>query len=67
MDKKKRLYRVEGNDAVLFGVCAGIAEYFDVDPTVIRVIAALLVFAAGTGIIAYLACAFIMPRKSDIK
>ena len=65
--KKKRLYRTEGNDAKLFGVCGGIAEYFDVDPTIIRVAWAVLIFAYGTGLLAYLVCALCMPKKSEIK
>ena len=65
--KKKRLYRVEEPDAKLFGVCGGIAEYFDVDPTIIRVVWILFSLAYGFGIIAYLACALCMPTKSQIK
>lgn len=63
---KKRLYRTEGPDAKLFGVCGGVAEYFDIDPTLIRVGAAFLVLAVGTGVMAYLVCALVMPKKSDI-
>ena len=44
------------------GVCGGIAEYFELDPTVIRVIWALLA-ASGTGILAYIICALIIPQK----
>ena len=58
---QKKLYRVtEGK--VLAGVCGGIAEYFELDPTVIRVIWALLA-ASGTGILAYIICALIIPQK----
>ena len=64
--KNKRLYRIE-EGAKIFGVCGGIAEYFDMDPTIIRVIWAVLAFAYGTGAIAYLICALCMPKKSDIK
>ena len=63
---KKRLYRTEGVDAKLFGVCGGVAEYFDIDPTLVRVGLVLLMFAAGTGLLAYLVCALVMPKKSDI-
>ena len=63
---KKRLYRTEGADAKLFGVCGGVAEYFDIDPTLVRVGLVLLMFAAGTGLWAYLVCALVMPKKSDI-
>jgi len=65
--EKKRLYRTEGNDAKLFGVCGGIAEYFDIDPTIVRVAVAVLIFAYGTGLLAYLICALCMPKKSEIK
>lgn len=69
MPKKetKRLYRTEGNDAKLFGICGGIAEYFAVDSTLIRALWIVFCLAAGTGIIAYIICAFIIPAKSDIK
>ena len=58
---QKKLYRVT-QGKVLAGVCGGIAEYFELDPTVIRVIWALLA-ASGTGILAYIICALIIPQK----
>ncbi|MBO4854589.1 MAG: PspC domain-containing protein [Oscillospiraceae bacterium] len=59
---QKKLYRVrEGK--VLAGVCGGLGEYFNVDPTVIRVIWALLCLS-GTGILAYIVCALIIPEKA---
>jgi len=64
---KKRLYRTEGADAKIFGVCGGLAEYFNVDPTIVRVAVAVLIFAYGTGLLAYLICALCMPKKSEIK
>ena len=63
---KKRLYRTE-EDSKLFGVCGGIAEYFDLDPTVIRVIWILLSVFYGSGVLAYIICALCMPKKSEIK
>ena len=63
---KKRLYKTEGANAKLFGVCGGVAEYFDVDPTLVRVGVVVLMLVAGTGLLAYLVCALIMPKKSDI-
>lgn len=65
--EKKRLYKTEGNDKKVCGVCGGIAEYFDVDPTLIRVawvIAAMC--SASMGFWAYLICAIIMPKKSEV-
>lgn len=63
---RKRLYRVE-KGAKIFGVCGGIAEYFDVDPTLIRVIWMILSFAFGTGILAYILCALCMPKESELR
>ena len=58
---EKKLYRVtEGK--MLAGVCGGIAEYFNIDPTIVRLLGVLLGFS-GTGIVAYIACAFIIPEK----
>ncbi len=64
--KKKRLYRSEEGSKI-FGVCEGIAEYFDIDPTIIRIIWLILVFVYGTGVLMYLICALCMPKKSDLK
>ena len=66
MENKKRLYRTEGKDSKVFGVCGGIAEYFDIDPTLIRLAWILFTACAGSGIIAYIIAAIVMPRKSDI-
>ena len=59
---KKRLYK-SNQEKMLDGVCGGIAEYFDLDPTVIRL--AWVVFCAmgGCGILAYLIAAIIIPRR----
>ena len=62
MDKK--LYRSK-KDKKIFGVCAGVAKYFDIDATVIRLIWALLILFCGTGILAYLVCALVMPDEPD--
>lgn len=59
---EKRLYKSNENK-MLDGVCGGIAEYFDVDPTLVRL--AWVVFSAlgGSGIIAYIIAAIIIPRR----
>lgn len=62
MKKIKRLYRKEENK-LLLGVCSGIADYFEVDETLIRVGWLLLSSFGGSGIIVYLLCSFIMPLK----
>jgi phage shock protein PspC (stress-responsive transcriptional regulator) len=60
--KTKRLYRSK-KDRMLGGVCGGIAEYFDVDPTIVRLIWVLLALTYGTGILAYLIAWIIVPEK----
>ena len=56
----KRLYKSQTNK-MLCGVCGGVAEYLNVDPTIIRLLWAVLIFAFGTGILAYIVAAIIMP------
>ena len=60
MDKK--LYKSYINKKIC-GVCGGIAEYFGIDPTVVRVIWAIVACCGGTGVLAYIICAIIMPEK----
>lgn len=60
MNKNKRLYRKKSN-RMLLGVCAGIADYFEIDPTIIRVLWVIVSFAGGCGLLAYFVCAIIMP------
>jgi len=47
------------------GVCAGIAEYFNVDPTLVRLGAVVLTCIGGGGILAYIICAVIIPRDPN--
>lgn len=53
------------NDRMLTGVCGGIAEYFGIDATIIRVIFALLVLSGGTGLLIYILLAVVMPERED--
>lgn len=62
---KKKLYRVEKGKKIC-GVCAGLALYFDVDVTLVRIIWLILVFCFGTGILLYFLIALIMPTKSEV-
>ena len=59
---EKRLYR-NMNDKKLCGVCSGIADYFSLDPTLVRLGWAALVLFAGSGILAYILAALIIPEK----
>lgn len=59
---KKRLYK-SSTDKKVCGVCGGIANYFDVDPTVIRLIWVIFTLAGGSGLIAYIIAAIIMSDE----
>mgnify|MGYP000786791858 FL=1 len=61
MDERKRLYKSR-NNKMICGVFAGIADYFNIDPSIVRVLWAVLALAAGTGVLAYIACAIILPE-----
>lgn len=58
---EKRL--VKGADKKLFGVCSGLGNYFEVDPTVIRVGFIVLLFGFGTGLLLYFVLALVMPSN----
>jgi len=61
---KKKLYRSK-KDCVIGGVCGGIAEYFDIDPTLVRLLAILIFFFGGSGIIAYIIGWIIIPQNPN--
>ena len=58
----KRLYKSNEN-RMIGGVCGGIAEYFNIDPTLVRLGWVLFCALVGSGIIAYIIAAIIIPRK----
>ena len=60
----KKLYRSKNNRRVA-GVCGGIAEYFDIDPTLVRLLALLFILLGGAGVITYLIAWIIIPEKSE--
>lgn len=51
------------NDKVIAGVCGGIAEYFSIDPTIVRLVWGATFFLGGTGFVAYIVAAIIMPKE----
>ncbi|MFW5790198.1 MAG: PspC domain-containing protein [Bacillota bacterium] len=62
MEVRKKLYR-SIDERIVGGVCGGVAEYFKVDPVLIRIIFILLFFGAGTGLLAYLIAWIIVPEE----
>lgn len=63
--KNKRLYKTDENSMVS-GVCQGISEYFDMDPSIIRFAFAFSLVLAGTGLWAYIILAIILPDKKEV-
>lgn len=61
----KKLYRVK-EGSMVGGVCTGLARYFDVDVTLIRLVWALAVFVGGTGILAYFIAWIIIPEEPSL-
>lgn len=50
---------------MIAGVCGGLAEYFDVDPVLVRIIALILVLSAGGGLLAYLILWIVVPENPE--
>ena len=61
MEEKKRLTRSDVK--MIGGVCAGLAEYLDIDPTIVRIVWVLMVLFAGFGILLYVILWLIMPKQ----
>ena len=57
----KRLHKSAVNRKIA-GVCGGIAEYLNTDPTIVRLATVLLTLGWGTGLLAYIVCALVMPE-----
>jgi len=60
-EMKKTLYKSR-KDRFLFGVCGGLAEYFEVDPTLVRILTAAL---CTTGLLLYIVAAVVMPERVE--
>jgi len=64
--KVRRLYR-SGKDKILGGVCGGIAEYFNIDPTIVRLLWAFVSLAWGSGLLLYIIAWLVIPRNPKHK
>lgn len=64
----KKLYR-SNEDKIIWGVCGGLGEYFQIDSVIIRILFILMLFAGGTGFFLYIILAIMMPsssKKTDV-
>ena len=66
MTKGKKIKRSR-DERIIFGVCGGIAEYFQTDPLIIRLIFVALTFGGASGVLIYIICALVIPSESDNK
>ncbi len=62
MNNNKKLYK-STRDSMIAGVCGGIAEYFNIDSTIVRIIAAVLMLSWGSGLILYIILAVVVPKN----
>ncbi len=58
----RRFYR-KRNDKMIAGVCSGVADYFDIDPTLVRILWVAITLAGGAGLLAYIICLIIVPEE----
>jgi phage shock protein PspC (stress-responsive transcriptional regulator) len=58
----KKLYRSR-KDRWVAGVCAGLAEYFGIDPIIVRIVVLLLILSAGAGLLAYIIAWLVVPEE----
>lgn len=66
MEQPKKLYKNKATGK-LEGVCSGIAEYFNADPTLVRLLWVIVsLISCGTGIVGYIIFAIVMPDKSKV-
>jgi len=63
--KKVRVMQRVDEGKIFFGVCTGMADYVEIDVTLIRLVFVVLFFAGGSGILVYLIMALIMPKKNE--
>ena len=64
---EKKLKRTTGKEAMFLGICGGLGKYFDLDPTIVKILGALTTFFSfGSLIIIYLILAFIVPKEDSI-
>ena len=61
MATTKRLMR--SKDKKIAGVCAGLGDYFDIDPTIVRILFVVIFFAGGASLLAYLIMWIVMPQE----
>ncbi|WP_099192491.1 PspC domain-containing protein [Tepidibacter mesophilus] len=62
---EKKVYK-SMKDRKISGVCGGIAEYFDIDSTMVRLLWILFILAGGSGILGYIVCALIIPNEPNV-
>ena len=62
---EKKLYRSETNKQIA-GVCAGLAEYFDVDVTLVRIAFLVMMLMGGPGFLLYVVLWFVIPEESQV-
>lgn len=61
----RKLYR-DSYHKMIAGVCSGIADYFQIDPTIVRLLFVLFCLCGGAGVLAYIICMLVIPVRNDL-
>ena len=64
LDLKKRLYKSR-RDNTIAGVCGGIAEWLEIDPTIVRLLFVIFAMAGGPGVVVYIVLAVVIPEEPE--
>lgn len=62
-DKEKARLHLSKSDKFIFGVCGGLAEYFNIDSSLVRILFVVLIFSVGFGILLYLVLVIVIPKE----
>ncbi|MGD7790052.1 PspC domain-containing protein [Propionibacteriaceae bacterium Y1700] len=62
----KELFRT-GDDKVIAGVCGGLAQYFNLDPGIVRIATVVISLFTGVPVIAYLVAMFVLPERNSLR
>ncbi len=64
-ENNRRLYRIE-REGTIAGVCAGLASYFNIDVTIVRILFVIAGISAGPGVLAYIILWIAMPEEKNV-
>jgi len=64
MPNQRKKFQRSRADRILFGVCGGLGDYFNIDPVIVRIIFVVLTFFSGIGLLLYIVLLIVVPREA---